>query len=217
MSNDFKLDAEMRSDLGKGASRRLRRENKVPAILYGGEGEPVNLTLPANVVNRMLQEESFYSSIIFLTVDGKSERTILRDLQRHPYKQTILHMDFQRLVAGQEITVNIPLHFVNEDTCVGVKTGGGLISHTMTELEVSCRPRDLPEYIEVDMAEIEVGGAVHISDIKLPEGVTSIALSHGEDHDLAVAAVHAKKGGSDDEAEDEGDSADVAEESGDDE
>ena len=208
MSNDFNLDAELRTDLGKGASRRLRLQNKVPAILYGGEGEPVSLTLPANVIARALQEESFYSSIIMLTVDGKTERTILRDLQRHPYKQTILHMDFQRLVAGQEITVNIPLHFINEDTCVGVKTGGGLISHTMTELEVSCRPRDLPEYIEVDMADVELGGAVHISDIKLPEGVTSIALSHGEDHDLSVAAVHVKKGGSDvEEVEDDSDAA----------
>jgi large subunit ribosomal protein L25 len=101
VSNDFNLDAELRTDLGKGASRRLRRENKVPAILYGGEGEPVSVTLPANVVARVLQEESFYSSIIMLTVDGKTERTILRDLQRHPYMQTILHMDFQRLVAGQ--------------------------------------------------------------------------------------------------------------------
>ncbi len=216
MSNDFKLVAEMRTDLGKGASRRLRRENKVPAIVYGGEGEPVNISLPANVVNRVLQEESFYSSIIFVDYDGKSERTILRDLQRHPYKQTILHMDFQRLVAGQEITVNIPLHFINEDTCVGVKTGGGLISHTMTELEVSCRPRDLPEFIEVDMANVEVGGSVHISDIKLPEGVTSIALTHGEDHDLAVAAVNAKKGGSDEEAESDADTdtGGEAEESG---
>lgn len=216
MSNDFNLDAELRTDLGKGASRRLRLQNKVPAILYGGEGEPVSLTLPANVISRALQEESFYSSIIMLTVDGKTERTILRDLQRHPYKQTILHMDFQRLVAGQEITVNIPLHFINEDTCVGVKTGGGLISHTMTELEVSCRPRDLPEFIEVDMADIDLGGSVHISDVKLPEGVTSIALSHGEDHDLAVAAVHVKKGGSDVEEEAEADS-DAGEEKSDDE
>lgn len=214
MSNDFNLDAELRTDLGKGASRRLRRENKVPAILYGGEGEPVNLSLPANVVSRSLQEESFYSSIIMLTVDGKTERTILRDLQRHPYKQTILHMDFQRLVAGQEITVNIPLHFINEDACVGVKAGG-LISHTMTELEVSCRPRDLPEFIEVDMANVDVGGSVHISDITLPEGVTSIALSHGEDHDLAVAAVHAKKGGSDADDEADADAADGEETSGD--
>lgn len=217
MSNDFNLDAELRTDLGKGASRRLRLQNKVPAILYGGEGEPVSLTLPANVISRALQEESFYSSIIMLTVDGKTERTILRDLQRHPYKQTILHMDFQRLVAGQEITVNIPLHFINEDTCVGVKTGGGLISHTMTELEVSCRPRDLPEFIEVDMADVDLGGAVHISDIKLPEGVTSIALSHGEDHDLSVAAVHVKKGGSDVEEEVEADSDAAGEEKSDDE
>ncbi len=216
MSNDFTLDAELRTDLGKGASRRLRRENKVPAVLYGGEGEPVSLTLPANVISRQLEEESFYSSIIYVKYDGKSERTILRDLQRHPYKQTILHMDFQRLVAGQEITVNIPLHFVNEDNCVGVRLGGGLISHTMTELEVSCRPRDLPEFIEVDMADVEVGGSVHISDVKLPEGVTSIALSHGEDHDLSVAAVHVKKGGSDEVEDEAAGEATDAEESGDD-
>jgi len=217
VSNDFTLDAELRTDLGKGASRRLRRENKVPAILYGGEGEPVNLSFPSNVITRQLQEESFYSSIIYVNYDGKSERAVLRDLQRHPYKQTILHMDLLRLVKGQEITISVPLHFINEESSVGVK-GGGLISHTMTELEVSCRPRDLPEFIEVDMENVDVGESVHISDIKLPEGVTSVALSHGEDHDLSVAAVHAKKGGSDEdeEAAEDDAAADSGEAEGDD-
>lgn len=217
MSNDYKINAELRSDLGKGASRRLRRESKIPAILYGGEGEPVSLTVPENIVNRLLEEESFYSSIIFVDYDGKSERTILRDLQRHPYKKTILHMDFQRLVAGQEIHMNVPLHFINEDICAGVKLGGGLISHTMTELEVSCRPRDLPEFIEVDMAELEIGGSIHISDIKLPEGVSSVALAHGSEQDLSVAAVHAKKGISDEDEVDAAEDSAGTEESGGDE
>ncbi|MEM9601967.1 MAG: 50S ribosomal protein L25/general stress protein Ctc [Pseudomonadota bacterium] len=195
MSIDFTLSAEVRSDTGKGASRRLRRDNKVPAILYGGAGEPVMLSLKANEVTRNLQEEAFYSHVLTLDVGGKSEQAILRDIQRHPSKSLILHMDFLRVVADQAITVQVPLHFINEETCVGVKMGGGLISHTLTELEVTCLPKDLPEYIEVDLADVDVGQSVHISDIALPSGVTSVALAHGEEHDLAVAAVNARKGG----------------------
>ncbi|MEM7378729.1 MAG: 50S ribosomal protein L25/general stress protein Ctc [Pseudomonadota bacterium] len=212
MSIDFTLSAEVRSDTGKGASRRLRRDNKVPAILYGGVGEPVMLSLKANEVTRNLQEEAFYSHVLTLDVDGKSEQAILRDIQRHPSKSIILHMDFLRVVANQAITVQVPLHFINEDTCVGVKMGGGLISHTMTELEVTCLPKDLPEYIEVDLADVDVGQSVHISDIKLPSGVTSVALAHGEEHDLAVAAVNARKGGGGgDQADDAGDDAEAGE------
>jgi len=206
MSIDFTLSAETRSDTGKGASRRLRRENKVPAILYGGAGEPVMLTLKANQVARNLQEEAFYSHVLTLDIAGKSEQAILRDIQRHPAKDLVLHMDFLRVVADQPITVQVPLHFLNEESCVGVKMGGGLISRTLTELEITCLPRDLPEYIEVDLADVDVGQSVHISDITLPAGVTSVALAHGEEHDLSVAAVNARKGGGGDE-DDGGDAA----------
>ncbi len=214
MSIDFTLSAEARTDTGKGASRRLRRENKVPAILYGGGGEPVMLTLKANQVARNLQEEAFYSHVLTLEVGGKSEQAILRDLQRHPAKGFVMHMDFLRVVAGQAITMQVPLHFINEEACVGVKMGGGLISHTLTELEVTCMPKDLPEYIEVDLADIDVGQSVHISDIKLPEGVTSVALAHGEEHDLSVAAVNARKGGGSDSEDGGDDSEDASGEEG---
>lgn len=201
MSIDFTLSAEVRSDTGKGASRRLRRGNQVPAILYGGGGDHIMLTLQGNEVARNLQEEAFYSHVLTLDVGGKKEQAILRDIQRHPAKNTTLHMDFLRVVADQPINLQVPLHFINEDICVGVKMGGGLISHTMTELEVSCLPKDLPEYIEVDLAEVDVGQSVHVSDIKLPVGVTSVALSHGEEHDLSVASVNARKGGGSDAAD----------------
>lgn len=189
-SSEFDVDALTRSDFGKGASRRLRRENQVPAILYGGEGEPEPIILKHNEVIKHLSNDGFYSQLLMLSVDGKERiRTILRDVQRHPFKQQILHMDFQRVVAGAELTVSVQLHYINEETCVGVKAGG-IISHIENELSVTCRPRDIPEFIEVDMANIDIGGSVHISDLKMPEGVTSVDLAHGEDHDRAIAAVN---------------------------
>lgn len=189
-ANQFEVNAVSRSDFGKGASRRLRRENQVPAILYGGEGEPEPIMIKHNEVLKHLSNEAFYSQLLMLSVDGKERiRTILRDVQRHPYKQQILHLDLQRVVAGAELTVSVPLHFLNEDVCVGVKAGG-VINHTENELSVSCRPRDIPEYIEVDMAALDIGESVHISDLQLPEGVRSTDLAQGEDHDRVLAAVH---------------------------
>ncbi len=187
------VDAVSRTAFGKGASRRLRRENQVPAILYGGEGEPEPIMMKHNEVTKHLSNEAFYSQILMLSVDGKERiRTILRDVQRHPYKQQILHMDIQRVVAGAELTVSVPLHFINEDVCVGVKAGG-IVNHTENELTILSRPRDLPEYIEVDMAALDIGDSVHISDLQLPEGVRSADLLQGEDHDRALAAVHAPR------------------------
>ena len=182
MSN-YKLTAEMRDDLGKGASRRLRRANKVPGVLYGAGRPAWSLTLNAFELNRNLQEESFYSSIIDLTLDGKTQKVFLRDLQRHPAKPIILHADFMRVRDDVEMVLMLPIHLVNEETSVGVKSGG-LLMRNMSDIEVSCLPANLPEYIEIDIADLAVGESIHISDIKFPEGVVSTIMAHAE-HEAA--------------------------------
>jgi len=197
MSNEFELNAEVRTELGKGASRRLRRlASLVPAIIYGGDKEPVNITIPHKDILKALSNEAFFSHIITLHVGKKKEQVVIKALQRHPSKPRILHADFQRVSANQAITVNVPLHFINEDKCKGVKLGGGSIIHALNELHVSCLPKDLPEFIEVDVADLGVGEAIHISQIKLPKGVTSVDLTHGHDADNAVVSVLAPRGGS---------------------
>jgi len=194
MSTEFSLQAKGREDTGKGASRRLRRlAGDIPAIVYGGKKAPAQISLAHKDVIKALENEAFYSQIISLDVDGKSEDVIIKDIQRHPAKAIVMHMDFFRISKTTKLQTRIPLHFINEDTCVGVKLGGGLIAHSMTDIEISCLPKDLPEYIEVDMAEVELGQTVHLTDIKLPKGVESVALSHGDDHDLPVAAVNMPK------------------------
>ena len=216
MSTDFVLNAKSREDTGKGASRRLRRlAGEVPAIVYGGKKGAEKLTLLHKEVAKALDNEAFYSHIIALDIDGKSEDVILKDVQRHPAKKIILHLDFLRVSKSTKLQTRVPLHFVNEDTSVGVKMGGGIVAHTMTELEVLCLPKDLPEYIEVDMAEVEVGQIVHISDIKLPKGVESVALNQGADHDLSVATINKPKAAVEESSEaatDEGSSEDASEE-----
>lgn len=199
-TEDFTLDAKAREVVGKGASRRLRREAAlVPGIVYGGKKAPQNITVSHKELTRHLENEAFYSHIITLNVDGKSENVILKDLQRHPAKPKLLHADFLRVSKSQKITVSVPLHFLNEDVCKAVKLGGGNIAHTMTQLEVSCLPGNLPEFIEVDLIDLEMGQILHISDLKLPKGVESVALSHGPDHDLPVVTVNKPKGSVDDE------------------
>ncbi|MDA0795635.1 MAG: 50S ribosomal protein L25/general stress protein Ctc [Proteobacteria bacterium] len=194
MSTDFTLHAKGREDTGKGASRRLRRlAGEIPAIVYGGKKDPVMLTLLHKDVAKALENEAFYSHIVSLDVDGSSEDVILKDVQRHPAKKLILHLDFLRVSKTTKLHTKVPLHFINEDVSVGVKTGGGIIAHTMTELDIMCLPKDLPEYIEVDMSDVELGQIVHISNIKLPKGVESVALSHGSDHDLSVATINKPK------------------------
>jgi large subunit ribosomal protein L25 len=194
MSTDFTLHAKGREDTGKGASRRLRRlAGEIPAIVYGGKKAATQISLSQKDVTKALENEAFYSHIISLDVDGKSEDVIIKDLQRHPAKAFVMHMDFLRVSKTTKLQTRAPLHFINEEACVGVKLGGGLIAHSMTDLEISCLPKDLPEYIEVDMADVEIGQTVHLSDIKLPKGVESVALSHGDDHDLPVAAVNKPK------------------------
>ena len=217
MSTDFTLHAKGREVSGKGASRRLRRlAGEIPAIVYGGKKDPQSLTLIHKDVLKALENEAYYSHIISLDVDGKSQDVVLKDVQRHPAKTVILHLDFLRINKTTALTIRVPLHFINEDNCVGVKKEGGIISHTMSELEVQCLPKDLPEFIEVDVSELALGSTLHISDIKLPKGVESVALSHGSDHDLPVAAVNkVKSGGSeaDEDGDTEGDSDGEADES----
>ena len=203
-TEDFTLAAKLRDDLGKGASRRLRRKSgEVPAIVYGANKNSQNISVNHNDLVKHLEHEAFYSHIITLNIGDASESVILKDLQRHPAKPQILHVDFLRVSKTKKFSTKVPLHFVNEDKAKGVKLQGGTSSHTMTELEISCLPADLPEYIEVDLIDVEVGQIVHISDLKLPKGVESIALSHGADHDLPVAAINKAKGGADEAAEGE--------------
>ncbi len=208
----FVLHADIREDAGKGSSRRLRREKKVPAIVYGGKAganlrKPQSITLESKELVRALDDEAFYSSIIHLKINGKEDTVLLKDLQRHPAKDIIWHADFLRVSMNTEVKTSVPLHFINEEVCKGVKLQGGQILHNASSIEVNCQVSSLPEYIEVDMADIEINGSVHLSDIKLPENVSSVALALGEDHDEVVASVvepRAEKGGSanaDDSAE----------------
>ncbi len=200
MSSDYTVSATVRADVGKGASRRLRRlEGEIPAIVYGGEKAPQMLNLIHKDLIRMLNDEAFYTSILTLDVDGQKESVVLKDLQRHPAKLRVLHADFLRVNADTPITLHVPLHFINEESCVGVKLQGGNITHAATDVEVQCLPKDLPEFIEVDMAKVETGTTLHISDLTLPAGVSSTALALGEDHDQAIATVHAPRGASSDD------------------
>ncbi len=207
MSNDFILSAQPRADVGKGASRRLRKHaGLIPAVIYGEGKDPAAISIIHKDILHAIENEAFFSHLITLDVAGNKETVIIKDLQRHPSKPLVLHADFQRVSADHAITVKVPLHFINQESSVGVKMSGGMISHTLTELEISCLPKDLPEFIEVDMAKVKVGDIVHISDLKLPSGVTSVDLgAHG--NDLAVASVLARKGGSDTSGEEGGDEA----------
>lgn len=205
MSLEFTLSAEVRSDYGKGASRRLRRTNKFPGIIYGGGGNPTPISLNHNEVMNNLQHEAFFSHILTLDVGGAKEQVIIKDIQRHPFKQQILHIDLQRIVADEAIVVRVPLHFLNEETCHGVKQEGGAINRVDNEISISCLPKDLPEYIEVDLADLKLGEAIHLSEVKLPAGVTCTDLAHGDvDHDRAIVAVHATRATIEGDGESEG-------------
>ena len=194
MSTNFTINAKSREDTGKGASRRLRRlTGEVPAIIYGGKKDAEKISILHKDITKALENDAVYSSIISLSIDGKAEDTIIKDIQRHPAKQIILHMDFLRVSKTTKLQTRVPLNFINEDICVGVKLSGGLIAHTMTDIEVSCLPKDLPESIDVDMAEVDVGQIVHLSDLTLPDGVESVSLSQGADYDLTVATVNKQK------------------------
>ena len=206
MSDQVVLTAEGRSDVGKGASRRLRRAGgRVPGIVYGGGNAAVPITLAENELSKAMQSESFFSQIMNVKIDGGDQQAVVRDVQRHPATERVMHIDFLRIRADRVIQVSVPIHFLNEDTCPGVKQGGGNVQHALTELEISCLPAALPEFVELDMGAAEVGDTLHISDIVLPEGVTSVALALGEEYDSPAATVAAPRAEvEEDVAEDEG-------------
>ena len=212
MADTIVISAEFREDVGKGASRRLRKHaNKVPGILYGGGEDPVPLLMEFRELTKAMEEEAFYSQVLEVAVQDKSQQAVLRDLQRDPASDRVMHVDFLRIRADRAIQVSIPLHFINEDVCIGVKTGDGTISHNLIEVEVSCLPADLPEYIEVDMGNIDLNESVHLTNLELPEGVAIVALIQGEDHDITVASVQPPRGGGE---EDEFETTDEADEEG---
>jgi len=186
MATIHEIPAESRKDEGKGASRRLRRTDKVPAILYGSSEPPASIQLEHNTVWLASQHEWFYSAILDLKLDGKTQKVLLRDMQRHPFKAQLLHIDFQRVDENKAIRIRVPLHFLNQEKSPAGKMAGVLISHAMTDVEIACLPKDLPEYIEVDLSALALGDIVHMSDLKLPSGVEIPELRLGKEHDSAV-------------------------------
>ena len=182
----FELAGEPRANLGRTDSRRLRHAGKVPAIIYGGGQAPESLVLDHNALSRHMSRESFYTSIVTLKLGAKTQQVVVKAVQRHPAKPQVMHLDFQRVVEDQEITLDVPIHFLNEAVSKGVKEQGGVVDHLLTDVEVVCLPRYLPEYLEIDVAELELNGIYHLSDIKLPEGVSFVALRHGHDHPIVA-------------------------------
>ncbi|MEE8365429.1 MAG: 50S ribosomal protein L25/general stress protein Ctc [Gammaproteobacteria bacterium] len=189
MSDNIQLNAEPRADSGKGASRRLRLTGMVPAIVYGGDSDPTSISLEQNKFSHELENEAIYTQIIDLKIGKETEEVILRDLQRHPYKNKILHADFFRIDKKKSIHVIVPIHVLNAEDCAGVKMDGGMLTQLVTEIEVVCLPKFLPEYLEIDALELHLGEILHLTDIKMPEGVEIIALTHGEDHDTGLLSV----------------------------
>ncbi len=198
MNENFEIEAVSRDVQGKGASRRLRREGLVPGIIYGGGKEPEMIATKHNVLLQHLENEVFYSHILTVKIDGNAQRVVLKDLQRHPAKPFVLHVDLLRVADTDNIKMTVPLHFVNEDVAPGVKAGGK-VSHTLSDVEILCPAGKLPEFIEVDLGNMEMGDTIHLSEIALPEGVQMVALTHGDEHDTGVVAIHAPKGAAADE------------------
>jgi len=185
----IEVNAMPRSVQGTGASRRLRGQSKVPGIIYGGEQPAQTIELDHNALFHQLKQEAFHASILNMNVDGKKDRVLLRDVQMHPWKPMILHVDFQRVSANKKIHMSVPLHFINAEIAPGVKTGGGIVSHVMNEIDISCLPDDLPEFIEVDLQNLELGHSVHIADLKIPTGVESVQLTRGDNAVVATVQV----------------------------
>ncbi|HVH33299.1 MAG TPA: 50S ribosomal protein L25/general stress protein Ctc [Tahibacter sp.] len=193
MAKIHEIPAELRKDEGKGASRRLRHADVVPAILYGGKEQPQSIQFVHKDVYMASQHEWFYSSIIDLKIDGKNQKALLRDMQRHPYKQRLLHLDFQRVSENEALKIRVPLHFLNQEKSPAGKTAGVLVTHELNEILVSCLPKDLPEYIEVDLSNLNIGDIVHLSDLKLPAGLEIPELKLGKEHDVAVVLAKVAK------------------------
>ncbi|MCP5152484.1 MAG: 50S ribosomal protein L25/general stress protein Ctc [Chromatiales bacterium] len=203
--NEFQLTADARTASGKGAVRRLRREGLVPAVLYGAGSDPVSLQVPVNVLTKHLENEAFFSHVLTVSVGGRDTQAVLKDVQRDPASSAVIHIDLQRVSSETELTMHVPLHFVNEDRCVG-RRAGGTISHHLVDVEVACLPRNLPEYIEVDLAAIEMGVTIHLSQLALPAGVRLTANVSDAAHDHPVVSVQAPRGESEG-AEGEGEAA----------
>jgi large subunit ribosomal protein L25 len=200
MSNVFEFVAESRGQSGKSAARRARRQGSVPAVIYGGQSEPQMLVLNHNEVIKHLEHEAVYSHVLDVTVDGKTEKAILKGVQRHPAKVQILHLDFFRVNMSEAVKVHVPLHFINEATSIGGKKGG-IVTHSMVDVEVLCLPSALPEYLEVDLAGLDIGGTIHLSNVVLPTGIEIVVLAQGPEHDLPVASMMASKASKDEAAE----------------
>lgn len=194
MSSSFVFEAELRAGQGKSDARRLRRAKRIPAVIYGGHAAPLHVTLEHHKVLKNLENDAVYSHILTVRVDGKEETAILKAMQRHPARPMVMHMDFQRVSASDKVHVHVPLHFINAATAVGVKKGG-VVTHSMVDVEVVCLPHLLPEHIEVDMANVDLGQIVHLSDLKVPPGVQIFALTHGAGHDHPVAVIQHTAGG----------------------
>jgi len=183
------IKAEMRKGQGTGASRRLRRADKVPGIVYGGGKDATVVELDHNDLFHKLKLEAFHASILDMSIDGKSEQVLLRDVQMHAWKQNVLHVDFQRVSADKKLHMKVPLHFINADIAPGVKLSSGIVSHIINELDISCLPKDLPEFIEVDLKDLAAGHSIHISNLKMPAGVESVALHRGDDQSVATIII----------------------------
>lgn len=196
----FEIQAEARAGSGRSDSRKLRRLGRVPAIIYGGGKDPSSVTLDGNSLKHQMELEAFYTSILSVNLGSQKQPVVVKDVQRHPAKSSVMHLDFQRVVEDEEITLTVPIHFTGEANAVGVKEQGGVIEHAMTDVEISCLPANLPEFLELDLSALQLNEILHLSDIKYPEGVTSTQLAH--DHDSPVVAIHAPRR---EEAEDEAD------------
>jgi large subunit ribosomal protein L25 len=184
----FEISAETRDGSGRAASRRLRRLGRVPAIVYGGGQDPSSITLDQNSLINQMNLEAFYTSILSLKVGNKAQPVVVKDVQRHPARSFVMHIDFQRVVEDEELTLTVPIHIIGESVAVGVREQGGVIEHAMTDVEISCLPANLPEYLELDVTALELNEILHLSDINFPEGVTSTQLAH--DIDSPVVAIH---------------------------
>ncbi|MXX94806.1 MAG: 50S ribosomal protein L25/general stress protein Ctc [Gammaproteobacteria bacterium] len=195
MSDQITLEAKTRPTHGTTNSRRLRRlDDGIPGVVYGDQKPTVHISVEQRRIAKAEQDEAFYSQILELKVGRKKERVVLRELQRHPATERVLHIDFLRVSDDRELQTSVPIHYLNEETCEGVKLQGGVVSKNLTDVEIVCLPKDLPEFISVDLADKVVGTSIHLSDLALPEGVSIVALQHGEDHDTQVASVHMPRG-----------------------
>lgn len=213
MSESLQINASARTELGKAEMRRMRHQGRIPGVVYGAGKEAVSLTTSHNDLMLKLAEEAFSASILTLNLDGKEEQVVLKELQRHPYKPRLLHLDLLRVSQTSKLVMTVPLHFINEDTAPGVKVDGGLVSHTMSEVEIACLPADLPEFLTVDLGSLEEGQALHLSDVQLPEGVEIPALALGAGHDLPVVSIHKPR--AEEVSQDEGEAAGEGEAEGD--